>query len=176
MTDIDLSKIKLGDLVKIDVRANPDVEWAPVKGWREVKADELGYLYVSGWAVRTPRGLRHSWIRVRAHKPAPEVDERIAAWHKVAKRPAFTPCYDADGPLLDAMLARLDELTERKPAPVPIPTEPGTRFRATVMGVPDQIVTVLEHTPPDYITARAVKGCYLHTAKDITNVHDVVLP
>jgi len=143
MTDIDVSKIKPGDLVKIEVCWGAKALWLSANGWHRV-TEEGGCLRAADVVIRNMDGSASKSNRVRKHKPAPQ----------------------------------------------PIPTEPGTRFRATVLGVPDQIVTVLGRTPtgatgqgksvyttsPDYITARAVKGCYLHTAEDITGVHDVVLP
>lgn len=36
-------------------------------------------------------------------------DERISAWHRIADHPAFRPCFASDEPLIDSMLARLDE-------------------------------------------------------------------
>jgi len=56
VSKIDVSKIKPGDLVKIDIRVSPDMEWLPVKGWREV-VQERDALCVDeyGGAGRQPR-------------------------------------------------------------------------------------------------------------------------
>lgn len=40
-------------------------------------------------------------------------DERIYAWHKVAEHPFFKECYDTQGPLLNAMIRKLDRVHER---------------------------------------------------------------
>lgn len=39
-----------------------------------------------------------------------EEDERIEAWHEIAKHPFFEDAYNDDSPLLDAMKLRLDRL------------------------------------------------------------------
>jgi len=131
MTDIDLSKIQPGDLVKIDIRVSPDMEWLPVKGWREV-VQERDALCVDEYAIAYAAGaVRADLIRVRAHKPAPTA----------------------------------------------VPTEPGTRFRATVRGVPDQVVIMaVRGRGMPYLTVCEVDYRRWHSAEDITDVRDVVLP
>lgn len=39
-----------------------------------------------------------------------ESDERIGAWERVADHPLFKECYAAESPLIDAMIAKLDDL------------------------------------------------------------------
>lgn len=41
-------------------------------------------------------------------------DERVLAWERIAKHPFFVPCYDAEEPLIDAMLHRLDTVAEQQ--------------------------------------------------------------
>ena len=42
--------------------------------------------------------------------PEDAVDEQAAAWHRTADHPFFKECLESDGPLLDAMIAKLDEV------------------------------------------------------------------
>lgn len=48
---------------------------------------------------------------------APEFDastrQRLAAWERIAEHPFFADCYRGDETLLDAMVAKLDQLPER---------------------------------------------------------------
>ena len=39
-----------------------------------------------------------------------DTDERIGAWERVAQHPIFAGCYAVEGPLIDAVISRLDEL------------------------------------------------------------------
>lgn len=39
-----------------------------------------------------------------------EEDQRVQAWYRVAEHPFFKSCYDAEGSLIDAMIAKLDGL------------------------------------------------------------------
>ena len=41
-----------------------------------------------------------------------DTDERIGAWERVAQHPIFAGCYAVEGPLIDAVIARLDELLQ----------------------------------------------------------------
>lgn len=129
MTDIDASKIKPGDLVKVSFEHDDDV-WFDIKGWHEVR-DRGTHIEAGSCVIRHADGTTVSTVHVRAHKPAP----------------------------------------------VPLPTEPGTRFRATVMGVPDQVVMRVEGAGlATYVTADEVHGSRWHGPRYITDVHDVVLP
>jgi len=128
--EIDVTKIKPGDLVKIDVRWSISDPWLSIKVWHEV-TENGNHLCAAGQVIRWSYGEPADFVRVRAHKPAPTTS---------------------------------------------IPTIPGTRFRATVRGVPDQIVMVSYSTELPYVTAAQVVGRDVHGAEDITDVHDVVLP
>ena len=44
--------------------------------------------------------------------PDPDEDSRIQAWYSIAKHPFFAECYSTDGTLIEAMLAKLDEITD----------------------------------------------------------------
>jgi len=132
MTDIDVSKIKPGDLVKIDVRWTVPDPWLSIKGWHKVTENDLGQLCAAGQMLRWRDGSAASdYICVRRHKPVPQ----------------------------------------------PIPTEPGTRFRATVRGVPDQVVMRVDGAGlATYVTVDEVNGLRWHGPRYIADVHDVVLP
>ena len=39
-------------------------------------------------------------------------DERIQAWYRVASHPILKNCYGTGGPFIDAVIARLDELSD----------------------------------------------------------------
>jgi hypothetical protein len=40
-------------------------------------------------------------------------DEQILAWDAIARHPFFRDCYESEGPLLTAMLAKLSAITPR---------------------------------------------------------------
>jgi hypothetical protein len=40
-------------------------------------------------------------------------DERIIAWERIAKHPFFLACYDAEEPLIDAMISLLDDANSK---------------------------------------------------------------
>ena len=48
-----------------------------------------------------------------------EPDERLGAWESVACHPFFDECYSADGPLIAAMLGKLDSCTPTESGPFP---------------------------------------------------------
>ena len=65
-----------------------------------------------------------AWLAVDAHVlashacPDPNMDERVSAWDRVARHPFFAECYQTEGTLVDAMLAKLDAAHECPTAPV----------------------------------------------------------
>jgi len=61
---------------------------------------------------------------------------------------------------------------EQKVQPVPIPTELGTRFTATVRGEPNHIVFVIVQ----YVTAYPAGGTMWHRPRDITNITCIERP
>lgn len=83
--------------------------------------------------------------------------------------------YDAGGTLCVAgwLLSRSTIVRiERPVVPVPpLPTEPGTAFRATVYGVPDILVVATDASEGEggvsYVTPIIVNGCRWHTAEYI---------
>lgn len=61
-----------------------------------------------------------------------------------------------------------------RPAPVPVPTEPGIAFVATVRGVPDVPTFVSDDMfGARYVTARVVEGFIWHGPEHITDVRQV---
>lgn len=66
----------------------------------------------------------------------PETDQRILAWERIVRHPAFKPCF-RDGKLIDHMMKRLDDLVELEAtvnelAPAPVTPEPD-EFRKAVV-------------------------------------------
>lgn len=68
----------------------------------------------SSSALRVPRAglpvLAQQIIATMQPAQQLEADGRISSWHKVVEHLVFASCYDEDIPLIDAVLARLDEL------------------------------------------------------------------
>lgn len=41
------------------------------------------------------------------------ISQRLEAWHDIASHPFFKDCYATSGTLIEAMIAKLDGVTER---------------------------------------------------------------
>ena len=78
-------------------------------------------------ALLSPRFIR-AWLAVEAHVltshtcPDVDLDDRVAAWDSIARHPFFAACYQTEGALLDAMLAKLDAAHTHTCEPVWRPT------------------------------------------------------
>lgn len=61
-----------------------------------------------------PAGQSHAWLAVEARVlashtcPDAESDVRVRAWNAIAQHPFFADCYQTEGTLVDAMVAKLD--------------------------------------------------------------------
>ena len=101
------------------------------------RALELHRLYrelLSSGPVRT-------WVAMEKHIrashtcPDPESDSRVKAWGHIAQHPFFADCYQTEGTLIEAMLAKLDAAHNHTCGPVwrPVTREeiqPGWEVRA----------------------------------------------
>ena len=85
-------------------------------------------------------GVRR-WLAVRDHVLAshtcPDVEShsRVQAWNIIAQHPFFSDCYQTEGTLVDAMVAKLDAAHECPTVPVWRPTtrdeiQPGWELRS----------------------------------------------
>ena len=95
--------------------------------------------------VDTPEDLLEdnvrAWLSMEAHVlashacPDADADERVKAWNAIAQHPFLADCYQTEGTLLDAMLAKLDAAHSHTCAPVWRPTtadeiQPGWEVRS----------------------------------------------
>ena len=77
-----------------------------------------------GRADSMPTEVARGWLAVEAHVlashtcPDVEADERVRAWHDIAAHPFFAACYQTEGTLVDAMVAKLDAAHECSAVPV----------------------------------------------------------
>lgn len=111
--------VKPGDTVRLERDGGrlPDQEVVVVT------ATEQGWIIlILKGAVEVRVTGPDPWL-ITDHTPAPEpVDERIAAWERVARHPALSSAYDGEGPLIDSVMAVLDQISrEPQPAPEPEP-------------------------------------------------------
>ena len=91
---------------------------------------------VTGVSGMLPKTVR-AWLAVEAHVlashecPDVESNSRVQAWNIIAQHPFFSDCYQTEGTLVDAMVAKLDA------APLPEP-EPDPRVAVVLEWADDQ--------------------------------------
>lgn len=95
---------------------------------------------VTGVSGMLPKTVR-AWLAVEAHVlashtcPDVESDARVQAWNTIAVHPFFADCYQTEGTLVDAMVAKLDAAHAHTCEPVWRPTtraeiQPGWEVRS----------------------------------------------
>ena len=110
---------------------------------------------VTGVSDMLPKTVR-AWLAMEAHVlashtcPDPDADARVKAWNTIAQHPFFADCFQTEGTLVDAMLAKLDAAHSHTCAPVWRPTtadeiQPGWEVRARSYGGSEATWGVAHH-------------------------------